>query len=123
VSAFPEFNPFAIPASSASPQSPNSSNSTNSNGAIVHGIPLPELRHLAGNDWSEIEADPSLLEAFAAAVQARRLREQGQIPDGWTETVTCAGCGPVPLWPGLPEKVLACPWCFNRLRGLPVPRA
>jgi len=89
----------------------------------VHGVPLPELRHLAGDDWSEIEADPELLDAFASAVQARRLREQGQIPPDWTETVTCAGCGPVLLWSGAPERVEACPWCFNRVKGLPVPEA
>ena len=27
-----------------------------------------------------------------------------------------------PIFDGLPNKVAACPWCFNRIKGLPVPK-
>ena len=82
---------------------------------------MDELRDLAAADWPTLEADPELLETFAHAVRTRRMREAGEIPPEYTQTVECAGCGPVLLWEGAPERVAACPWCFNRIRGLPVP--
>ena len=87
----------------------------------VHSIPLAELRDLSGDDWLLMEADPELLEAFAHAVRTRRMRERGEVPPEYTNIAECAGCGSVPLWKGSPSRVLACPWCFNRLRGQPVP--
>lgn len=89
----------------------------------AHGIPLAELRVLAGNDWLECEADPATLEAFALSVITRRQREQGVVPALWTATTVCAGCGPVPTWPGCPAVVIACPWCWNRHTGAPMPQA
>lgn len=89
----------------------------------VHGIPLAELSELAGDDWPECEADPATLEGFAMAVVTRRQREQGIVPAWWTATTVCAGCGPVPTWPGCPTGVLACPWCFVRVSGRHVPLA
>ena len=91
-------------------------------GANLHGVALNDLRQLAGSDWSDIESDPAMLETFAAAVQARRMSESGEIPPTWTDTTLCAGCGPVPIWRGCPQAVLACPWCFNRVSGRRVPR-
>lgn len=83
--------------------------------AREHGLTLTELEEAAGPDWPEVEADPELARAFANAIQTRRLRERGQIPPSYTNVTVCAGCGPVPIWAGASEHVLACPWCFNRL--------
>ncbi len=83
--------------------------------AEAHGMTLSELKEAAGPDWPEVEADLALAQALAHAVQTRRMRERGEVPPHYTATTLCAGCGPVPIWPGAPEHVLACPWCFNRV--------
>ena len=88
----------------------------------IHGVPLAELKSLAGEDWRWLNEDPARLEAFAQMVMTRRMRERGAVPSEYTAITECAGCGPVPVWAGCPPAVLGCPWCFNRLRGLPVPR-
>ncbi len=77
--------------------------------AEAHGMTLSELEEAAGPDWPEVEADLELVQAFANAVQIRRIRERGEIPPHYTASTVCAGCGPVPIWEGAPEKVLACP--------------
>ncbi len=89
--------------------------------AKAHGLTLTELEKAAGSDWLEVKADPKLAHAFANAIQTRRMRERGQVPSNYTSVTVCAGCGPVPIWVGAPEHVLACPWCFNRLAGRSIP--
>ncbi len=84
-----------------------------------HGLTVDDLRELAGEDWPELERDPDLFAAFAHAIQTRRMREHGEVPAHYTATTTCKHCGPVPIFPGCPETVLGCPWCFNRVKGLP----
>lgn len=64
-----------------------------------------------------------LLVAYARSVEATRQREAGIVPAHYTATTECRGCGPVPIFPGCPPGVDACPWCVNRSRGLPVPSA
>ncbi len=88
----------------------------------VHGIPLAELRQLAGKDWPELEANPALLECFADVAAVRKMRERGEVPPSYTATTICAHCGPVPIYPGVADHVLGCVWCFNRHAGRPVPR-
>ena len=83
--------------------------------ASKHGLTLSELEEAAGPDWPEVFADLALAQALAHAVQTRRMRERGEVPPHYTASTVCAGCGPVPIWEGAPEKVLACPWCFNRV--------
>lgn len=87
----------------------------------INGIPVADLHAIAGPDWAEVATDPDLLEALAAAVATRRMRERGEVPKHYTATTTCAGCGQVPIFEGAPERALACPWCFNRIAGKPVP--
>lgn len=87
----------------------------------LHGIPLSELRELAGHDWPE--CGPELLECLAQAVQTRRMRERGIVPQHYTATTICARCGPVLIFAGAPARVQSCPWCFNRIAGKQVPRA
>lgn len=83
---------------------------------------LERLEAAAGPDWPELQADPETLAAFARAMLDREARERGERPEGWTQAATCERCGPVWLWVGAPEVVAACPWCFNRLVGRPLPR-
>jgi len=80
------------------------------------------------SEWSEIlknengELEPEELPIAAKMVEIAEMREQGQIPNHYTSTTTCKHCGPVPIWDGCPPEVLGCPWCFNRHKGLPIPR-
>ena len=82
---------------------------------------LEKLQKEAGNDWDEIAADPAQLKAFAELLMISDMRSQGVAPDHYTSTTTCKHCGPVPIWDGCPPEVQGCPWCFNRIKGLPIP--
>ncbi len=87
-----------------------------------HGLTLADLKQSARLDWPEIQEDRATLEALARAIQIRRMRERGEIPPHYTEVTVCAHCGPIMIFPGVAESVEGCPWCFNRVAGLPVPR-
>ena len=82
---------------------------------------LEKLQREAGNDWDEIAGDPAQLKAFAELLMIEEMREKGICPDHYTATTVCIHCGPVPIWEGCPPEVEGCPWCFNRIKGLPVP--
>ncbi len=84
-----------------------------------HGLTLADLKQSAGLDWPEIPEDRATLEALARSIQTRRLRERGEVPPHYTSTTSC---GPIPIFSGVAERVVFCPWCFNRVAGLPVPR-
>ncbi len=83
---------------------------------------LQELQERAGPDWEEVSGDPVKLKAFAELVMITDMRHRGIVPDHYTAITECSGCGKVPIFEGCPPTVDACPWCFNRLRGLPMPR-
>lgn len=82
---------------------------------------LHEIKRKAGPDWDEIANDPAQLEAFAGLIMVGEMREQGIVPDHYRAVTECIQCGSVPIFEGLPRKVKACPWCFNRKSGLPMP--
>ena len=82
---------------------------------------LRELRERAGPDWVEVSGDPAKLKAFAELVMIEDMRQRGIVPDHYVAETVCKRCGPVRVWPGCPPKVDGCPWCFNRIKGLPVP--
>lgn len=67
--------------------------------------------------------DATLRAYLHTLVRGRRM-DAGQVPPEWGEPVTrvCEGCGPVLLWPTCPDPVKACPWCFRRQAGKPIPR-
>jgi len=80
-----------------------------------------ELREAAEDDWAEESSTPAKLIGFADSLAIARIRETGRIPDNYTSETECRHCGSVPIWPGCPPQVNGCPWCFNRLQGLPMP--
>jgi len=81
-----------------------------------------ELKRQAGDDWEELSNNPAQLVAFADSLAMTQIRESRGVPDHYTATTECKHCGPVPIFEGLPDKVGGCPWCFNRIKGLPIPR-
>ncbi len=82
-----------------------------------------ELLRAAGDDWPELLTDPAKLIAFADLLAISQIRESGGIPDTYTGKTTCQNCGEVPIWQGCPPQVNGCPWCLNRLAGLPMPNS
>lgn len=87
-----------------------------------YGLTVEELRDLAGKNWPDLEANPALLEGFAEIVSIRKMRERGEVPPTYTAMTVCRHCGPVPIFPGVADKVEGCPWCMNRAAGKPIPR-
>ena len=79
------------------------------------------------SEWSELlenkngELEEHEIPIAAEMVAIVEMRERGIVPDHYTATTECIHCGPVPIFEGLPEKVNGCPWCFNRIKGLPIP--
>ena len=90
--------------------------------AQTHDLTVADLQQAAGLDWAEIENDAATLEASANSIQIRRMRERGEIPAHYTAITICRHCGPVPIFPGVAERVAECVWCFRRMQGLSIPR-
>ena len=88
--------------------------------ALIAG--LEKLRRIAGSDWEEIAGDPKQLKVFAELLMIEDMRQKGICPHHYTATTTCKYCGPVPIWDGCPPEVHGCPWCFNRIKRLPIPK-
>jgi hypothetical protein len=81
----------------------------------------------SGSEWSELlenkngELAEHEIPAAIDMVTITEMRERGVVPDHYTAITECMNCGTVPIFPGLPPEVLGCPWCFNRIKGLPIP--
>ncbi len=80
-----------------------------------------------GSEWSELlknkegELTAEEVQCAAEMVAITEMREQGIVPDHYTASTECGHCGRVPIFEGLPAKVKGCPWCFNSIKGLPIP--
>ena len=83
---------------------------------------LRELQERAGPDWQEISSSPAQMKALAELVMIEDMQHRGIVPDHYTATTTCKHCGPVPIFEGCWPEVDGCPWCLNRLKGLPMPK-
>lgn len=84
-------------------------------------VSLSIIREKAGDDWEDIVSDPDQLKTIADILVIEDMRYRGIVPDHYTATAECRRCGPVPLWEECPPQVSGCPWCFNRVAGLPMP--
>ena len=84
-------------------------------------VSLDKIREKAGDDWMEVSKDPAQLKAFGDWVSVSDMRERGIVPDHYSATTECKRCGPVPIFEGWSPIISGCPWCFNRIKGLPMP--
>ena len=98
--------------------------------------PDPELSDIAGKSaeptgfqdqftpkqWDALQRHPEILDGWKLAYQFGLERSAGIAPDHYTAVTVCDGCGAVPIWHGAPASVRGCPWCGNRLAGLPIPK-
>lgn len=92
--------------------------------AQADGLPVRDVLRLARDELDTLAGCPdATVAAYARALLCTAALRTGKAPRTWDEVRHCAGCGPVWLWHGAPLNVKACPWCWNRLAGLPVPRA
>ena len=79
------------------------------------------LREALEDDWDEVSNDPAQLEAARFLVAEAKQVSNGVIPDRYTQKTECKFCGPVFVYEGYPQPANNCPWCFNRIKGLPIP--
>lgn len=94
--------------------------------AETEGIDPAHVHRLHDDDLRAIPSDYGDLHlvAYLRALAAQERMDMGMTPLEWGEPVarTCEGCGPVLLWRDCPDVVKACPWCFKRKAGKPIPR-
>ena len=81
-----------------------------------------ELKKTLGDDWDEVFNDAAQLEAARYLVTEAKQVANGIIPERYTQTTDCKFCGPVFVYEGYPQPANNCPWCFNRIKGLPIPK-
>ena len=80
-----------------------------------------------GSEWSELlenkngELEEHQIPVATDMVAITEMRERGIVPDHDASEAECNHCGPVPLFEGCPPQVNGCPWCFNRIKRLPMP--
>lgn len=88
-----------------------------------YGFSLQALKEFLGDDWDDYKNSPEALELWADLLFKNRLIKQGIVPDNFTAITRCNSCGDVYVPPSLVNNgsVLGCPWCWNRVEGLPIP--
>ena len=82
-----------------------------------------ELRGLLEDDWIAVSSDPGQLQAARHIVATAKTIQAGVVPKHFNQVTNCSFCGPVFVYRGFPKNTQSCPWCRNRLKGLPIPRS
>ena len=87
-------------------------------------IDIERLKNRLGEDWIEYKDNREALKAWDNLFTNVDLIAQSKVPPEFTVTTHCAGCGDVFISPSLINggSVLGCPWCWNRTKGLSIPR-
>ncbi|MGA9852127.1 MAG: hypothetical protein WBR15_04285 [Gammaproteobacteria bacterium] len=81
------------------------------------------LVKLCAEDLQKLEASTDqlrFLRSFAIAVVWTDFRREGIAPPTWDQPAHCDLCGDVLLWASI--AVAGCPWCWNRLHNVKIPR-
>lgn len=71
-------------------------------------------------EWRYGRLSDEVIATFAQCASLTAGMRQGRRPHHYSHAAECSGCGPVWLWQ--PGVVDGCPWCVNRMEGLPIPR-
>lgn len=87
-------------------------------------INLEKLKAFLGEDWDDYKNNPELLTLWSDLLFKNHLIEEGKTPDNFTAITNCKQCGYVYVPPELTNggNVLGCPWCWNRVKKLPIPK-
>lgn len=85
---------------------------------------LKKLKSFLGKDWDAYKNNPEALKLWADLLFTNNLMKQGQVPSNFTAITRCNSCGYVYVPSELTNggSVLGCPWCWNRVKGLPIPK-
>jgi len=67
------------------------------------------------------DIEPSEVPVVIEMLGIQDMRYRGIVPEHYTATTECNRCGPIPIFEGCPPQIDGCPWCFNRVKGLPMP--
>ena len=89
-----------------------------------YGISQQYLKEFLNDDWNDYKDNFEALELWADLLFKNQLIKQGMAPDNFTAITCCNSCGDVYVPPALVNNagsVLGCPWCWNRIEGLPIP--
>ena len=81
-----------------------------------------ELKDALEDDWDEVSNDRAQLEVARMWVTEAKQVASGIIPKRYKQTSNCKYCGPVLVVEGYPKNANNCPWCFNRVKELPIPK-
>lgn len=89
-----------------------------------YGLTMNDINQVAGEDFEDIKNNPEAIKSIAILITDTNLRQHGMIPASYTVKAHCDGCGDVYLPSSLAsDHILAgCPWCFNRVNGIHIPR-
>ncbi len=90
---------------------------TDKRGSVSYVSEWSELLENKNGDLTEQE-----MPVAEQMVVITEMRQKGIVPDHYTATTNCKHCGPVPIFEGCWPESDACPWCFNRLKRLPMPK-
>lgn len=91
--------------------------------AAMEGMPAATVHRLHADEVSACHGLPNqTLRAYLGALKRTAIMREGVAPPDYTRAAHCDSCGPVWLWEGVPARVGACPWCFRRKAGNPLPR-
>jgi hypothetical protein len=91
---------------------------------ILDHIDMKKLKAFLGEDWDDYKDDPESLALWAYLLFKNHLIDRGIAPANFTATTWCNLCGYVYVPPELTNggNVLGCPWCWNRVKGLTIPK-
>jgi len=102
------------------------SNGTNStNNQISKNIDIKKLKLFIDKAFDNYKDNPKALGFWYDSLLTkftRSLMKQGKLPDDFTMITLCRSCGYVYVPPELINNGFGCPWCWNRVKGLPIPR-
>lgn len=79
---------------------------------------------LLNEDWEDYKDNPELLALWTDLSYKNDSIKQGKVPNNFTAITCCNLCGYVYVPPALVNNgiVLSYPWCWNRIKNLPIPK-
>ena len=106
----------------------NSNNVDSMRNQIPKNIDIEKLKLFLGEVFNSYKDNPKALGFWYNSLLTkltRDLMKQGRVPKDFTTITLCRSCGYVYAPPELINDgsgLGGCPWCWSRVKGLPIPR-